>query len=52
MEKENYSQNNNVETKQCIGGDRSDEGNTKEWNQRKRGNTRTIERRQTSLENR
>ena len=51
MEKENHSQNNNVETKQCTGGDRSDKGNTKEWNQRERDNTRITERRQTSLEN-
>jgi len=51
MEKENYGQNNDVEVKQYTGEDRPNEENTKEQNQRERGDTRIIERRQTSLGN-
>ena len=45
MEKENHSRNNNIEVKQCTRENRSDEGNTTEWNQRKRSDLGIIERR-------
>ena len=51
MEKENHGWNNNVEVKQYTEEDRPNEWNTKEQNQRERGDTRVTERIQTSLGN-